>query len=60
MKRSLPIVLLCVVMTAPAFAGGPRDAVRDFGSRLRDRLIRIVRVVTNGDTLTPPFPSPKP
>lgn len=59
MKKSLPIAFLCVVMTAPAFAG-PRDSARDVVPRLRDRLIRIVRVVTNGDVLTPPLPSPKP
>ena len=59
MKKSLPIVLLCVVMTAPVLAA-PRDTDRDFRSRFRDRLIRTIRVVLNGDALTPPLPAPKP
>lgn len=60
MKRSVPTFLLCVVMTVPALAG-PRDFVRDdFASRLRDRIVRIIRVVTNGDSLMPPVPAPKP
>ena len=57
-KQFLAIVVLC--LTTLSAWGQPTDSPRDRGPRLRERIIRIIRVVTTGDGLTPPFPAPKP
>lgn len=58
--KFLAILVLC--LTTFSVHADPVDSPRDRGARpqLRDRIIRIIRVITNGDALTPPIPSPKP
>lgn len=56
MKKFVAILVLCL-LTVPAF-GRPTESIRDIGARFRDRIIRIIRVVTMGDGLMPPWPAP--
>lgn len=57
-KQFLAIIVLCLMPLS--VHGRPADSPRDAGARILDRIIRIVRAVTLGDGLTPPFPSPNP
>lgn len=57
-KQFLATLVLC--LAALSAYGRPAELPRDVGARLRDRIIRIIRAVTTGDGLTPPWPSPKP
>jgi hypothetical protein len=58
MRKLVAILVLCL-LTVPVFAK-PADSMRNFGARFRDRIIRIIRVVTTGDGLMPPWPAPPP
>ena len=58
MKRFVAVAVLCLA-ALPVFAT-PRDSIRDVGALLRDRILRLVRIVTTGDALTPPWPAPAP
>lgn len=55
-KKLVAAAVLCLI-AAPAFARSV-DPLREIGSRIRDRVIRLVRVVTLGDNLQPPLPKP--
>jgi hypothetical protein len=56
--RFVAIVVLCLA-GLPVFAK-PADSIRDVGARLRDRIVRLIRLVTTGDGALPPWPAPDP
>lgn len=58
MRKFFAIAVLCLI-AAPVFAG-PKESFRDIGSRIRERIFKIIRVprviVPTDDTLQPPRP----
>lgn len=57
-KRFIAIAVLCFA-ALPVFAK-PSDSISEVGTRVRDRILRIIRIVTTGDGMLPPWPAPPP